>query len=59
MTGSRRTASDRLRRLALADTTAAPGLPAVPRLHRLPLQRSRRTQLFASLVEPETGRHRG
>lgn len=58
MTGPRRTASDRLRRLALADAAAAPGFPAAPHLHSLPLQRSRRAQLFASIVEPETGRQR-
>ncbi|PAK25850.1 hypothetical protein CJD44_13805 [Streptomyces sp. alain-838] len=59
MTGPRHTASDRFRRLALADMAAATGFPAAPPLHRLPPQRSRRAQLFTSLVEPDTGRHRG
>ncbi len=56
MTGPRRTASDRFRRLALADAAAAPGFPEAPPLHRLPSQQSRRGQLFASISEPEAGR---
>jgi hypothetical protein len=54
MTGPRRTASDRIRRLALADATPAAGFSAAPLVHRLPLQLGRRGQLFASIAEAET-----
>jgi hypothetical protein len=58
MTGLRRTASDRSRRLALADAAVAPRFTEAPPPHHLPLQQSRRAQLSISISEPENGRQR-
>lgn len=55
MTAPRRTAADRIRRLALADAADAPALPGLPVTRRMPLQRGRRTTLLSSLAERGDG----
>ncbi|MFE9121407.1 hypothetical protein [Streptomyces sp. NPDC007172] len=53
MTPSRHTASDRLRRLALADAAAAPTAPTeyVTLASQLPTRCSRRAMLLGSLAD--------
>lgn len=55
MSAPRRTAGDRVRRLALADAAAAPALHCAPSLHWPRRPHGRRAALLASLSQPCDG----